>query len=100
MAAEIFDQHITDASAWMGGDMRQTDAWIHVLSADEIADLDQSLRGVQQRGLAMADVTKDDFPLPVFAPFCPNWKTKCAQVADLRCYAAFRSKTTRTKKSL
>jgi hypothetical protein len=69
MAAEIFDQHITDASAWMGGDMRQTDAWIHVLSADEIADLDQSLRGVQQRGLAMADVTKDDFPLPVLAPF-------------------------------
>jgi hypothetical protein len=69
---KILDKPITTVSAWMGEDMRTTDAmdeWIHVLSAAEIADLDTALRGVQQRGLEMADVTKDDFPLPVLAPF-------------------------------
>lgn len=53
----------------MGNDMRATDEWIHVLSADEIADLDQALRGVQKRGLEMAAVTKEDFPLPVLGQF-------------------------------
>lgn len=66
---EIFSKQITHPSAWMGDDMRATDQWIHVLSAEEIADLDQALRGVQKRGLEMADVTKEDFPLPVLSPF-------------------------------
>ena len=65
----LFNQPITDISAWMGDDMRKNDNWIHVLSADEIADLDQALRGVQKRGLEMADVTKADFPLPVLGSF-------------------------------
>ena len=65
----IFNKPITGVCAWMGDDMRGTDEWIHVLSADEIADLDQALCGVQKRGLEMADVTKDDFSLPVLAPF-------------------------------
>ena len=72
---KIYEKPITGVSAWMGDEMRGSEEWIHVLSADEIADLDQALRGVQKRGLAMADVTKADFSLPVLEPFLAALET-------------------------
>ena len=67
---EIYRQTITGPTAWKAADMRaRPEAWTHVLTETEIADLDRALRAVQARGLAMADVTRDDFRLPVLEPF-------------------------------
>ncbi|MEQ8196256.1 MAG: TauD/TfdA family dioxygenase [Rhodospirillales bacterium] len=66
---DIFDRPVTDASAWTAAEMRGSDAWVHVLSEADLADLDSALRGVQARGLDMAQVTREEFPLPVLAPF-------------------------------
>jgi hypothetical protein len=63
--AAILNQPITDASAWTGAMMRQRDDWIYVLNADEIADVDQALKAVQAKGLAIDQITREDFPLPV-----------------------------------
>jgi len=46
-----------------------------VLTEAEIADLDRALRSVQARGLAMADVTRDDFRLPVLEPYLAALET-------------------------
>lgn len=67
--AEICRQEITGPSAWKSAEMRARNDWTHVLSEAEIADLDRALRAVQKCGLAMADVTRDDFRLPVLEPY-------------------------------
>ena len=67
--AEICRQEITGPSAWKSAEMRARNDWTHVLREAEIADLDRALRAVQKRGLAMADVTRDDFRLPVLEPY-------------------------------
>lgn len=43
--------------------------WMHILTTAEIEDIDQALRAVQARGLAMAEVTRKDFSLPVLEPY-------------------------------
>ena len=66
---DIHRQTITGPAAWKAADMRARTDWIDVLTAAEIADLDRALRAAQARGLAMADVTRDDFRLPVLEPY-------------------------------
>jgi len=66
---DIYRQMIIGPTAWKAAEMRARTDWIHVLTEAEIADLDRALRAVQARGLAMADVTRDDFRLPVLAPY-------------------------------
>jgi hypothetical protein len=52
-------------SAWIGADMRRREAeWTHCLSAAEIAEIEAVTRDVRARGLDIADITRDDFPLP------------------------------------
>lgn len=66
---QIHDRPVTGPAAWKSADMKDPAVWTHVLTAAEINDLDRALRGVQKRGLAMAQVTQADFPLPVLGPF-------------------------------
>jgi len=66
---EVYRQQISDATAWKSAEMKARDDWIHVLTEAEVEDLDRALRAVQQRGLEMAAVTRDDFPLPVLEPY-------------------------------
>ncbi|MEM9682343.1 MAG: TauD/TfdA family dioxygenase [Pseudomonadota bacterium] len=65
----IYDRPISDASAWKADEMADPEAWTHLLSADEIEELDGALRWVRERGLAMAEVTRADFPLPTLEPY-------------------------------
>jgi hypothetical protein len=44
------------------------DSWLHHLSDEQIADADASIRRAVERGLTLDDVTRDDFPLPTWAP--------------------------------
>jgi hypothetical protein len=67
--AAIYRKQITGPSAWKSAEMQAREAWTHVLTEAEIADLDRALRAVQKRGLAMAQVTRKDFPLPVLQPY-------------------------------
>ncbi len=54
--------------AWTGADLAGKTDWIRPFSRSEIAELDAALQGVKQRGLAVLDITREDFPLPRFAP--------------------------------
>ena len=53
--------------AWKGADLEKSTDWIRRFSADELAEIDAALRGVQRRGLDWVDVTLADFPLPTFS---------------------------------
>ena len=58
---------ITEASAWMGGRLRDNEDWVDHLDAEEIADLEQARAAVARKGLGWGSFGKADFPLTVMA---------------------------------
>jgi hypothetical protein len=60
---------ITGPSAWLGSDMRTREAeWSYRLAPSEIAEIEAALKSVQARGLDIADIRREDFPLPTLGP--------------------------------
>jgi hypothetical protein len=60
---------IEGPSAWVGADMRNREAeWTYRLSPTETAELEAALRAVQARGLDIADIRREHFPLPTLGP--------------------------------
>ena len=59
-------QVVQDPADWTGVQLERSEAWIHRLSDDEIADIDQAIHRVESDGLDIMDITRDRFPLPVF----------------------------------
>jgi hypothetical protein len=52
-------------SVWFGPDMRAREAeWSYRLSSSEIAEIDSAVQEVRHRGLELADIRREDFPLP------------------------------------
>src|SRR3954454_13647976 len=60
---------IEGPSAWVGSDMRGREAeWSYRLAPSEIAEIEAALKMVRGRGLDIADIRRDDFPLPTLGP--------------------------------
>ncbi len=55
---------IEGAAAWYGAEMEASTAWIHTLSDAALSELDDTLRAVQAKGLAIEDIGRPEFPLP------------------------------------
>lgn len=64
----IRDERVDDASAWRGEDLVADRSWEHRLDAANLADLERSLAAVKDRGLTLAEITSDVFPLPSLEP--------------------------------
>ncbi|MDA1325897.1 MAG: TauD/TfdA family dioxygenase [Proteobacteria bacterium] len=59
---------VVDPAEWTGADLAASDDWKFVLTADEIAELDDAVAGVEARGLQIKDIALADFPLPTLDP--------------------------------
>jgi hypothetical protein len=60
---------VTGPSVWFADDMRGREAeWSYSLSPAEVAELETALRAVQSRGLDIAGIRRQDFPLPTLGP--------------------------------
>ena len=55
-------------AVWRGSDMEGRGDWIHRVTPDEVAELEESVERILARGLAVPDFGRDDFPLPTFGP--------------------------------
>jgi hypothetical protein len=79
---------IKDPSAWIGADMRTRESeWAYRLSPSEIAELESALQSVQARGLDLADIRREDFPLPTLGPVLDRLR---AEVLDGRGFVLLR----------
>ncbi len=63
--AEPF-KRVSGPAAWYGPDLARSTDWVHNLSNAEIAEIDTAVAAVGRRGLAIADIAREDFPLPSF----------------------------------
>src|SRR5580704_12193650 len=56
-------------SAWTGAEMRKREAeWTYHLSPAQLDEVDAAVNSVRARGLDLAAVRRDDFPLPTLGP--------------------------------
>src|SRR5712672_2444524 len=79
---------IEGPSAWIGADMRGREAeWGYRLSPPEIAEIEMSVKAAQARRLDIADIRREDFPLPTLGPVLDRL---CAEVLDGRGFALLR----------
>jgi hypothetical protein len=61
-------------AAWIGSELAQApERWTRPLSPAEIQELDAARRSVRARGLALAGVRREDFPLPTLATAAADW---------------------------
>ena len=68
---------IEGPSAWFAADLRGHEAeWSYRLAAAEIAELEAALKLVQSRKLDIADIRRDDFPLPTLGPVLERLRTE------------------------
>ncbi len=68
---------IEGPSAWIGADMRGREAeWSYRLSASEIAEIESATRAVRTRGFDLADIRREDFPLPTLGPVLDRQRTE------------------------
>ncbi len=60
---------VVGPAVWTGAEMRRREAeWSYRLSPAETAEIDAAVRAVRARGLDIADIRRDDFPLPTLGP--------------------------------
>ena len=75
-------------SAWIGADMRGREAeWAYHLSPPESAEIEAATQAVRARGLDLADIRRDDFPLPTLGPVLDRLR---AEVLDGRGFVLLR----------
>jgi len=60
---------IEGPTAWRAADMRAREAeWSYRLSPAEVAEIEAALQSVRARSLDIADIRREDFPLPTLGP--------------------------------
>jgi hypothetical protein len=70
---EIRTEPLCTPAAWTGPEMAPRSDWVHALSPAESADLDRAVAHARATGRALAELTRDDFPLPVLGASVERW---------------------------
>ena len=68
---------ITGPAAWYGPDLMTSEEWIVELDAAQAAEVTAAARAVLDAGIAVADITADNFPLPKTAPLIKGVVDEC-----------------------
>ncbi len=61
-------QKVIDPAEWYPDEFSDSDHWIYRLSETEIAEIEAAVAGVEERGLDLMDIAREDFPLATLGP--------------------------------
>jgi hypothetical protein len=62
-------RQVEGPAAWVGADMRlREEEWTYRLSPAEVAEIEGATAAVIRRGLDIAEIRREDFPLPTLGP--------------------------------
>jgi len=68
MTAPALPRYDDDPAAWLGPEMaRRPERWIYQLTAEQVADLEQTARTLDADGRDIVEITSDHAPLPSLA---------------------------------
>jgi hypothetical protein len=76
---------VTGAAAWRGDDLARRDDWIVRLDAEAVAELERARHAV--RGVPLAAMRREDFPLPALGAAARAW---ARELADGRGFVVLR----------
>jgi hypothetical protein len=60
-------------ATWRGPELLESDDWIHRLTSAEVEDIERALAHARGTGLAMSQLAREDFPLPVLGAAIARW---------------------------
>jgi hypothetical protein len=60
-------------AAWRAVELRDGERFVERIAAPEVAELERAVAGVRSRGLALARVRREDFPLPTLSQRAARW---------------------------
>jgi hypothetical protein len=69
---------IASPAAWRGPEVTRRSDWIVRLTAADVAELERARDHTRSRQLGLADMRRDDFPLPTLAPAIAGWARELA----------------------
>ncbi len=64
---------VQSPAVWLGHEMAARRDWIHVLSPEEIADLDRAVAHASATGKPLGELTRADFPFEALAASAERW---------------------------
>jgi hypothetical protein len=67
-AVKILPPPVEGPAVWYGPEMMKRTDWVHVLSAEDVAEVEAATRPLAERQVDIARITKADFPLPTVGP--------------------------------
>jgi hypothetical protein len=70
---------IEGPAAWKGSALARSDEWVFRMSAAHVAELQQALDTAHSRGLTLANMRREDFPLPTLAATIAGWRQELMQ---------------------
>ena len=73
---DALDLPLAGPSAWQGGDLVDSNEWIHELTASEIGELDNALAAVNKQGLTLAEIGRQDFQLSELSETIAAWAAR------------------------
>jgi hypothetical protein len=76
-------------AAWKGPEVRDSGRWVRCLTQEEIGEIDAAFRHARRLGLGFRDVTRETFPLPVFAAEAANLREVLENGLGLRLLRGF-----------
>jgi len=76
---------VLDPAQLAGAELDASDDWKFVLTADDIAELDDAVVGVEARGLLIKDITLADFPLPQLDATLARLRHQLMEGRGVRC---------------
>lgn len=80
-------QPVVDPAGWTREDIETSEGWIYHLSDAQIHEMTAAVRAVEERGLDIKDIRRQDFPLPTLGPALQDIR---AEVLDGRGFALVR----------
>jgi len=62
------DAPVSGPALWRGDELMAQGGWDHRVSDDNVQEVEEAVSAIKSRGLAISDITRNDFPLPGLGP--------------------------------
>jgi len=79
------DRSVDGPAAWRNADLQnQVDRWRYTLTEPDISELLAAVGGITSSGISLAEVSRENFPLPTLSPKIRTWQDEIMRGVGLK----------------